>query len=94
MAFIKTISRSGKKGKAGRPKIKLEDGCKIHDGWTKNKHCYSMFGKPQERCVKCGEENPMVTRWRKSIIKGEYEDHPYVKAGYWSLAEYKKEMKR
>ena len=81
--------------KYGRPKIPLEEGCTVEDGWSGSKHCYTMFGKPQEKCVKCGREHARITEWRKAMIKGKgWTDHPYVESGYWSNAEYKKYMKR
>jgi hypothetical protein len=81
---------------AGRPKIPNEDGCTVEDGWSGDKHCYKMFGKPQETCVKCGKEHELITRWRKNIAEGNSDSwmHPFVEKGYWSFAEYKKAMKR
>jgi hypothetical protein len=101
---ISVRAKRGKKGKkaslykskkpAGRPKVPCIEGCTVIDGWNKDKHVYQMFGAPQERCVKCGKENPMITRWRARIIENGYEGHPYVENGYWSEVEYKKYMKR
>jgi len=90
----KSLYKSDYKKPAGRPKIPLEDGCTVKDGWTGLKHCYTMFGAPKESCVKCGKEHASITKWRQDITKGDYENHPYVKAGYWSLGEYKKAMSR
>lgn len=81
---------------AGRPKIPLEEGCTELDGWTGDKHCYTMFGKPQETCVKCGKEHELITRWRADVAEGGAANwqHPFIERGYWSTAEYKKAMKR
>lgn len=95
---LKSGSLSGlKSGKPkGSPRPEPKDGCPVHDGWSKNRHVYTMFGKPMECCVKCGKENPMITEWRAGIASGliENKGHPYVVAGYWSLDEYKKAMKK
>ena len=80
----------------GRPKIKTEPGCTVYDEWNKDKHVYTMFGAPKESCVKCGCEHRMITEWRLNMLKNPDQNvgHPYVLAGFWSLAEYKKFMKR
>lgn len=83
--------------KAGpkRPLPKQEAGCTVHDEFNKDRHVYTMYGKPYECCIKCGMENRMVTEWRQNVaINGESLGHPYVVSGIWSLNEYKNAMKR
>ena len=79
---------------AGRPKIKQLDGCTVFDEWSKNRHVYTQGNKILETCKKCGKEHPDVKAWRKRIAEGEYESHPFVKAGVWSFREYQNAMKR
>lgn len=77
-----------------------EPGCRIHDEFNKDRHVYSQFGKPQERCIKCGKEHSMITMWRNKIMENleadikTFESHPFVKYGFWSMAEYRKYLKK
>jgi hypothetical protein len=44
---------------------------------------FDVFGKPRERCIKCGVENPVVTIWRQLVVQAIENDmptptHPYL----------------
>lgn len=78
-----------------RPLPKQLDGCLVRDEFNKDRHVYTMYGFPYECCIKCGQENPMITAWRKNVADGKPNaGHPYVVSGIWSLNEYKKAMKK
>jgi hypothetical protein len=48
-----------------------------------HKCVFDIFGKPRERCIKCGAENPVVTVWRQLVVQALENNlptpsHPYL----------------
>jgi len=64
------------------------------------KHVYQLYGKWNERCIKCNLQNPEITKYNQQLVRAmESNDpvlniiHPYVKDGRWGKTQHLRYMR-